>query len=49
MPVQANELMEKYNISAGKTLGNILKMLEEEWVKNDFELSETIINKIIKR
>jgi poly(A) polymerase len=49
MPVQANELMEKYNIPAGKTLGNILKMLEEEWVKNDFELSETIINKIIKR
>ena len=49
MPVQANELMEKYNIPAGKTLGNILKMLEEEWVKNDFELSETVINKIIKR
>jgi len=49
MPVQANELMEKYNIPAGKTLGNTLKMLEEEWVKNDFELSEIIIDKIIKR
>ena len=39
--------MEKYNIQEGKSLGNILKMIEEEWVNNNFQLSENQIEKII--
>ena len=47
MPVGAKILMEKYNIPEGKTLGNKLKMIEEEWVDNNFELSEKQLTKII--
>ena len=39
--------MSKYNIPEGKTLGNKIKMLEEEWVNNNFNLSEKQIDKII--
>ena len=49
MPVGAKVLMEKYDIPEGKTLGNKLKMIEEEWVDNNFELSDKQINKIINR
>ena len=41
--------MEKYNIPEGKTLGNKLKMIEEEWVNNNFKLSQKQISKIINR
>ena len=49
LPVGAKVLIEKYNIQEGKSLGNILKMLEEEWVNNNFQLSEMQIKKIINR
>ena len=41
--------MEKYHIPEGKTLGNKLKLIEEEWVNNNFQLTEKQINKIINR
>ena len=41
--------MEKYQIPEGKILGNKLKDIEEEWVNNDFKLSEKQIGKIINR
>ena len=47
MPVGAKVLMEKYEISEGKDLGNKLKIIEEEWVNNNFQLSEKQVNKII--
>ena len=47
LPIGAKILMEKYNIQEGKSLGNILKMIEEEWVNNNFQLSENQIEKII--
>ena len=47
LPIGAKVLMEKYNIQEGKSLGNILKMIEEEWVNNNFQLSENQIEKII--
>ena len=47
IPISAEILMKKYNIPAGKNLGDKLKALEEEWVKNDFKLSDKQINKII--
>jgi len=48
MPIGANMLMTKYNIPEGKILGNKLKMIEEMWVKNDFQILDKQIQKIIK-
>ena len=47
MPIGAKFLMEKYQIPEGKNLGNKLKNIEEEWVNNNFKLSEKQIDKII--
>ena len=49
MPIGAKILMSKYNIPEGKTLGNKLKLIEDEWVKNNFKLSEKQIDKIVNR
>ena len=49
MPIGANVLMSKYNIPEGKILGNKLKMIEEIWVLNGFQISDKQIQKIIKR
>jgi len=48
MPIGAKILMSKYNIPEGKTLGNKLKMIEEIWVHNGFQISEKQIQKIAK-
>jgi len=40
--------MAKYNIPEGKILGNKLKLIEETWVQNNFQISEKQIKKIIK-
>ena len=47
MPVGANVLMTKYKISEGKQLGLKLKKIEEEWVKNDFKISDEQIEQIV--
>ena len=47
MPIGAKVLMEKYDIPQGKNLGTKLKIIEEEWVNNNFHLTEEQINKII--
>jgi len=47
MPIGANKLMSKYKISEGKQLGEKLKMIEEEWVKNNFQISDEQVNNII--
>ena len=49
MPIGAKFLMEKYQIPEGKNLGTKLKIIEEEWVDNDFNLSEKEIHKILSR
>jgi poly(A) polymerase len=48
MPIGANTLMAKYNIPEGKILGNKLKMIEEVWVENGFNISEKNVQKIAK-
>jgi poly(A) polymerase len=48
MPIGANVLMSKYNIPEGKILGNKLKIIEELWVQNGFQISDKQIQKIIK-
>ena len=47
MPVGANVLMAKYKIPEGKQLGLKLKIIEEEWVKNDFKISDEQIEQIV--
>ena len=47
-PIGANMIMTKYNIPEGKKLGNKLKLIEETWVQNSFQISEKQIQKIIK-
>ena len=47
MPIGAKILMNKYKIPEGKTLGDKLKMIEKEWVKNNFYISEKEIEKIV--
>ena len=48
LPIGANVLMGKYKIPEGKLLGIKLKLIEETWVKNGFQISEKQIQKIIK-
>jgi len=47
MPLKANTLMEKYNISEGKELGSKLKLIEEVWANNNFQISEKEVKKIV--
>ena len=47
MPISADLLMNKYEISEGKKLGEKLKTIEEERVKNNFQISEKQIENII--
>ena len=47
MPIGAEDLMKKYNISKGKQLGTKLKLIEDEWVKNNFNISEKQVNHIV--
>ena len=48
MPVEANLLMNKFDIPEGKTLGSKLKMIEEIWVSNNFNISDKQVEKIAK-
>ena len=48
IPVAANDLMLKYKIPEGKSLGNKLKKLEKFWVENNFIITEKQIKKIVK-
>ena len=47
MPIKANTLMEKYNMSEGKELGNKLNKIEEFWTNNNFQISEEEVQKLI--
>ena len=47
-PVKAKNIMDKYDISEGKLLGNKLKKIEEKWINNEFNISEEEIVNLIK-
>ena len=47
MPIGAKILMNKYQIKEGKQLGSKLKMVEKEWVENNFKISNYQVDKII--
>ena len=48
MPVNADSLMKKYKFSEGKQLGDKLRIIEDQWVKNNFKISDEDIDNIIK-
>ena len=48
LPVGADLLMTRYKIPEGRQLGSMLKLIEEEWVRNNFEISEKQIDNIVK-
>ena len=48
LPVGADLLITKYKIPEGRQLGSMLKLIEEEWVRNNFEISEKQIDNIVK-
>ena len=47
LPLRATTLMTKYNIPEGIELGKKLKLIEERWVDNNFQISEAEVQKII--
>ena len=47
MPISANLLMKKFRIPEGKQLGKKLKIIEEEWVKNNFKISDQQVYNIV--
>ena len=48
LKIGANILMSKYKIPEGKILGNKLKLIEETWVQNGFQISDKQVEKIVK-
>ena len=48
MPIKAKDLIEKFNLKEGKLLGLILKEVEEQWLSNNFKISNSQIEDIIK-
>ena len=47
MPVSADFLMKNYELKEGRELGQKLKEIEDEWVKNNFKISEKEVENII--
>ena len=47
MPIKADLLMSKYKLKEGRNLGNKLKLIEKEWVKNNFEITDKQVENII--
>ena len=48
MSVNAELLMTKYKIPEGKIVGEKLKRIEEEWINNNFEISNEKLDFIVK-
>ena len=46
-PLKANDLMHKYNLKEGILLGSKLKELEKLWIKNNFNISNKEIDKVM--
>ena len=48
LPIGADQLMSKFQIPEGKTLGKKLKKIEETWVQNGFQISDKQVQQIVK-
>ena len=47
MPINADYLMKKYEIPEGKLIGEKLKRIEQEWVENNFKISDQEVDSIV--
>ena len=47
-PIKAEDLMKKFNLSEGRKLGESLKILENYWIKNNFQINDKDLRRIIK-
>ncbi len=47
LPIGANILMSRYKIPEGRELGLKLKAIEQEWINNNFTISDQQIEKIV--
>ena len=47
MPVSAGMLMTKFKISEGKQLGIKIKMIEDQWAENNFQISDQQVENIM--
>jgi len=48
MPIKAKDLIEKFDLKEGKLLGSILREIEEQWLDNNFKISNNQIEDIVK-
>ena len=48
MPISAKDLIKKFDLKEGKLLGSILKEIEEQWIYNNFKISNNQIEDIVK-
>ncbi len=48
MPIKAKDLIEKFDLKEGKLLGSILKEIEDQWLDNNFKISNNQIEDIVK-
>tara|TARA_Y100001958_G_C21180629_1_gene510577 strand:- start:114 stop:1388 length:1275 start_codon:yes stop_codon:yes gene_type:complete len=48
MPINADILISKYKIPEGKQIGLKLKKIEDEWINNNFQISDKQIENLIK-
>ena len=47
MPIKAKDLIEKFNLKEGRLLGLILKEIEEQWLNNNFSISNNQVEEIV--
>ena len=48
IPIRAKDLIKQFNLKEGKLLGLILKEIEEQWLNNNFKISNNEIEDIVK-
>jgi len=48
MPIKARDLIEKFDLKEGRLLGSILREIEEQWLNNNFKISNNEIENIVK-
>ena len=48
MPITADILMSDYKIPEGKQIGLKLRLIEEKWINNNFQISQKQIENLIK-
>ena len=48
LPIKAKDLIERFDLKEGKLLGSILREIEEKWLENNFNISNSQIEDIVK-